>query len=64
MVKIMENPIKMDDLGVPLFLEIPTCFHEQKDKQSILDDFTVCHLGGLPNTTGTYSGAKTLLHYL
>ena len=22
MVKIMENPIKMDDLGVPLFLEI------------------------------------------
>ena len=24
MVKIMENPIKMDDLGVPLFLEIPT----------------------------------------
>ena len=25
MVKIMENPIKMDDLGVPLFLETPTC---------------------------------------
>ena len=23
MVKIIENPIKMDDLGVPLFLEIP-----------------------------------------
>ena len=23
MVKIVENPIKMDDLGVPLFLEIP-----------------------------------------
>ena len=23
MVKIMENPIKMDDLGVPLFLEKP-----------------------------------------
>ena len=23
---IMENPIKMDDLGVPLFLETPTCF--------------------------------------
>ncbi len=22
---IMENPIKMDDLGVPLFLETPTC---------------------------------------
>ena len=25
MVKIMENPIKMDDLGVPLFLETSTC---------------------------------------
>ena len=23
MVKIVENPIKMDDLGVPLFLETP-----------------------------------------
>ena len=23
MVNIMENPIKMDDLGVPLFLETP-----------------------------------------
>ena len=23
MVKIMENPIKIDDLGVPLFLETP-----------------------------------------
>ena len=23
MVKIRENPIKMDDLGVPLFLETP-----------------------------------------
>ena len=25
MVKIMENPIKMDDLGVSLFLETPIC---------------------------------------
>ena len=24
MVKIMENPIKIDDLGVPVFLETPT----------------------------------------
>ena len=23
---IRENPMKMDDLGVPLFLETPTCF--------------------------------------
>ena len=25
MVKIMENPMKMDDLGIPLFLETPIC---------------------------------------
>ena len=25
MMKIMENPIKMDDLVVPLFLETPIC---------------------------------------
>ena len=25
-----ENPIKMDDLGVPLFLETPICFAPQK----------------------------------
>ena len=25
----MENPIKMDDLGVPLFLETPTCWETQ-----------------------------------
>ena len=24
---IMKNPIKMDDLGVPLFLETPIGFH-------------------------------------
>ena len=24
MLKIMENPIRMDDFGVPLFLEKPT----------------------------------------
>ena len=27
MVKIMENPIRMEDLRVPLFSETPTCFH-------------------------------------
>ncbi len=26
---IMENPIKMDDLGVPLFLETPICFPDK-----------------------------------
>ena len=30
MVKIMENPIKMDDLGVPLFLETPKCWWQPK----------------------------------
>ena len=37
MVKIMENPIKMDDLGVPLFLETPTCSleHEGTCKKKI-----------------------------
>ena len=25
MVKIMENPIKMDDLGIPPFLDTPIC---------------------------------------
>ena len=30
MVKIMENPIKMDDLGVPLFLETPIFFGQVK----------------------------------
>ena len=27
---IMQNPIKMDDLGVPLFLETPICFSSQQ----------------------------------
>ena len=29
MVTIMENPIKMDDLGVPLFLETPTWMSQE-----------------------------------
>ena len=32
---IMENPIKMDDLGVPLFLETPMCF------LCFMDDFNL-----------------------
>ena len=31
---IMENPIKMDDLGVPLFLETPKCRKSQGVKMS------------------------------
>jgi len=33
MVKIMENPIKMDDLGVPLFLE--TSIYDSYDTLSL-----------------------------
>ena len=42
MVKIMENPIKMDDLGVPLFLETPTC----SPKNKLGDGFKPFFLGG------------------
>ena len=38
MVKIMEKPIKMDDLGVPLFLETPMYF---RLKMGMLH----CHVG-------------------
>ena len=36
-VKIMENPIRMDDLGVPLFLETSMCFRWRL-KASQVDD--------------------------
>ena len=32
---IMESPMNMDDLGVPLFLETPICFHMYSSIQSI-----------------------------
>ncbi len=35
---IMENPIKMDDLGVPLFLETPIYFHYLCLPNSIIQD--------------------------
>ena len=31
---IMENPIKMDDLGVPLFSETPICLHWRRQNLS------------------------------
>ncbi len=31
MVKLMENPIEMYDLGVPLFLETPISYHYMKN---------------------------------
>ena len=33
----MENPIKTDDLGVPLFLETPICSWESWAHPSIID---------------------------
>ena len=35
----MENPIKMDDLGVPLFLETPICFC--KTYSSLMDPMDI-----------------------
>ena len=35
---IMENPIKMDDLGVPLFLETPICWNEFPKKKPQLPE--------------------------
>ena len=44
MVKIMENPIKMDDLGVPLFLETPiytSSLDEFKHDLSFIDSHSL-----------------------
>ena len=34
---IKENPIKMDDLGVPLFLETPTSSFESEVKANLIE---------------------------
>ena len=48
MVKIMENPIKMDDLGVPLFLETP--IKEYGHKEPILSNpFLLKHWDVVPH---------------
>ena len=41
----MENPIKMDDLGVPLFLETPMLFLLQESV-----DLTIGHISKGPMT--------------
>ncbi len=38
---IMENPIKMDDLGVPLFLETPTWKKIKHNQQLSVDHFSI-----------------------
>ena len=49
MVKIMENqtPIKMDDLGVPLFLETPTWYSNLLFKVVRCKVVVVSHEGNL-----------------
>ncbi len=42
---IMENPIKMDDLGVPLFLETPTWIYIRQDRFLAPADDGTCRLG-------------------
>ena len=43
---IMENPIKMDDLGVPLFLEIPICLTSFTEV-SHFDEAPICFFASL-----------------
>ena len=53
MVKIMETPIKMDDLGVPLFLETPfrliLTLEVQSTKQRMV--FRMIHGARIPDPT-------------
>ena len=46
---IRENPIEMDDLGVPLFLETSICFWHSKENQlpNSLGPWAVRCCGGL-----------------
>ena len=46
MVNILENPIKMDDLGVPLFSETPICFKWVETTKQLL-------LRGYDSNSGT-----------
>ena len=37
----MENPIKMDDLGIPLFLETPTSILGKKE-EPLIETSAIC----------------------
>ena len=50
MVKIMENPIKMDDLGVPLFLETPRSMYCMLQEYSLVS--SAGHPPIRPSTAG------------
>ena len=38
----MENPIKMDDLGVPLFLETPKCWKSPSIRAGMVHEASPC----------------------
>ena len=54
MVKIMENPIKMDDLGVPLFLETPKSLCEGIALVVVVGLFPNLDLFGSPTVLDSY----------
>ena len=57
---IMENPIKMDDLGVPLFLETPICSIVPWNlKKSSLETISPC----FPNLLGQLRWSCSQRHY-
>ncbi len=56
MVKIMENPIKMDDLGVPLFLETAICISFESCK---VHKFTRLQWSNNTRQASTFLGAET-----
>ena len=70
MVKIMVNPIKMDDLGVPLFLETPIYIYtvyisttlQKKESSTIQPKYFVAgHRKGLLNSLRRSSNAAVPL---
>ena len=50
MVKIMENPIKMDDLGIPLFSETPNSFLVQFICINLLHYIIDCFLDNISSS--------------
>ena len=62
MVKIMENPIKVDDLGVPLFSETPISLRRLNFPFCCLFFFSMCsnhsNYSNLESTSPTYSNTS------
>ena len=55
---IMENPVKLDDLGVPLFLETTSSFSHRRI-------FPMCNISNLPfwQSEGTSTNLKSELSH-